>query len=234
MESPAQRIVVFRLASGAHLEPRHRSLRPVVRNPPCNRESRTAVGAIQKRIAVAPVLRVQQLPQTVPASCRIRRNPGAHRPQNLAGNNPEPHLAYRRHIPGHNRIDPRQRRRLRAQPVEKGLHSLLRPLNLNGHAVRIVADKPRQPLLKRKPVNKRPEPYPLHHSAHQHRPPHFVPFSIWLGFFSQNRASHRRPACRIASLLPRLASSQFPSPKPTPVPWIIHDLSALRPAGRVS
>ena len=80
MESSVRRIVILRLASRAHREPRHRSLRPVIRNPPRNREPRPAIGAIQKRIPEPPVLRIQQLPQTILASRRIRRYPRRHAP----------------------------------------------------------------------------------------------------------------------------------------------------------
>jgi hypothetical protein len=174
MKSPVPRIVVLRLARRAHLESRHRSLRPVVRNPPRNREPRPAVGAVQKRIAVPPVRRIQQLPQAIRARRRIRRNPRAHPPQHLAGNNPESRLSQSPPTPA-----PQSNRSAPAaapppQPRQKRLHPLRRPLNLNRHAIRIVPDEPRQPLLLRQPVNKRPEPHSLHHAAHHH-PAHPAP-----------------------------------------------------------
>ena len=78
MEPPIRGIVVFRLAGRAHGEPRHRGLRPVIRNAPRDCESRAAVGAVQKWIPVAAVLWVKQFPQAIRAGRRIRRNSGAH------------------------------------------------------------------------------------------------------------------------------------------------------------
>ncbi len=89
VKAPIQRIVVFRLARRAHGELRHRGLRPVIGNPPRNREARPAIGAVQKRIAIPAVRRIEQLAQAIRAGRRVGRNPGAHLALHLAGDNPE-------------------------------------------------------------------------------------------------------------------------------------------------
>ena len=198
MEAPVQRIVVFPLALRAHGKRCHRGLRPVIRNAPRDGEARPAVGAVQKRIAIAPVLGVKELPQAIRARSRIRRNPGAHTAQHLAGNDPKTRISDKGQLAHRDRVDPRQRRRLGAQPGEKRLHTLLGPFDLNGQPIGIVADKPRQPLLQGQMIDKRTKPHPLHHSAYhecyaslQQR---FVRFSFWWGFAGQVTASHRKPA----------------------------------------
>ena len=87
--------------------------------------------------------------QTLRAGRRIRGYPRIHAAQNLADNNPKALLSGRRRLPRHNRVDPRQRRSLCAQPGMKRLHPIDRPFNLNGHTIRIVADEARQSLLQR-------------------------------------------------------------------------------------
>ena len=94
-------------------------------------------------------------------------------------------------------VDPRQRRSLRAQPLQKGLHSRCLPLNLYRHSVRIVPDKPRKPLFHRQPVNKRAESHSLHHPANQHPPPQgrrFMWSLLRMEITSQENAPYRRQA----------------------------------------
>ena len=185
VEAPVRGVVVLPLAGRAHGKLRHRGLRPVVGNAPRNGEARPAVGAVQKRVAEAAVRGVEQLPQAIRAGRRIGRNSGAHLACNLTGNNAKLRPPGKGQFPHRDRVDARQRRRLGAQAAEKGLHALLRSLDFDRHSAGIVADKPRQALFLRQPVDKRPKSHPLHHSAHQHAPPprqRFVPFSFWRGF----------------------------------------------------
>src|SRR5262245_66348192 len=64
---------VFGLARRAHRELTHRRLRAVIRRVLDDRETRPAVDAIDKRIAVAPVSRVEQFSQAIGASCDVGR-----------------------------------------------------------------------------------------------------------------------------------------------------------------
>ena len=178
MKSSIQWIVVLRLARRAHPELCHRSLWPVVGNPPRNRESRSAIRAIQKWIPVSPVFTIQQLPQAIPAGRRIRRNPRTYPSQNLARNNPKLHISRKGQLPRYYGINSRQRWRFRPQPLNERLHLLPRPFNFNRYPIRIVPNKTRQSLLMRKPIYKGPETHSLHHSAHHHPAPQcFAPFS---------------------------------------------------------
>jgi len=190
MEAPVARIVVLRLASRTHLEPSHRGLWPVVGNAARDGEPRPAVGAVQKWIPVAPVGRVKQLAQAVWASRRIRWNPSAHPAQNLAGNDLKARIAGRRQLTRSNGIDSGQRRSLGAQALQKRFHTICRPLNLDRHAIRIVANEPGQALFQRQPVDKRSEPNALHYAADKR----FAPHAYWLGLVSHGQASYRKQA----------------------------------------
>ena len=70
-------IVVLRLAGWAHFEARHRGLRAVVGDAARDGEARSAVGAVEERIAVAAVGGIEQLAQTVGAGGRVGGNAGA-------------------------------------------------------------------------------------------------------------------------------------------------------------
>ena len=72
VKTAIDRIVVLRLAFGAHLEGSHRRLRPVVGDVPDDGEAGAAVGAIDEGIAVAPVVRVEEFPQAVVADGDVR------------------------------------------------------------------------------------------------------------------------------------------------------------------
>ena len=67
-------VVVFPVAVGAHRELTHARERPVVGHVFNNRKARSAVGAVDEGIAVAPVTRTQQLAAAVVAQGDIRRD----------------------------------------------------------------------------------------------------------------------------------------------------------------
>ena len=172
-------VVVLRLAGRAHRESRHRGLRPVVGNAARDGEARTAVGAVQKWIAVAAIVGIEQFAQAVRAGRRVRGNARAH----LAATS----LATMRNsfslvseealrTPPNRCATAAELRRFRR--AQKRFHSLGRPFNLDGHAAGIVADEAREALFRRQPVDEWPEPNALHHAAHGDRlaPQHFVPF----------------------------------------------------------
>ncbi len=74
MEAAVRRVVVFRLAFGAHREFGHGSGRAVVGQPAHDGEARAAVGAVDERVVVAPVLRVEQLFHAGIAGGQVGRN----------------------------------------------------------------------------------------------------------------------------------------------------------------
>jgi hypothetical protein len=119
-----------------------------------------------------------------------------HLAPDFAGNNPEPAVALSLKLRHRDRIDPRQRRRLRPEPNQERLNTRYRALNLNRHAIRIVPDEPRQPLFLCQPKNKWPEPHPLHNPAHRRPAPH--PFAsvsrVLFWSFVYQLVSHRKQA----------------------------------------
>ena len=192
MKPPIPRIDILRLARRAHLKPRHRRLRPIIRNAPRNREPRPAVRAINKRIPIPPIPHIQHLPQAIPARSRIRRNLRTHLPTGIAGNNPKSHHSPRFHLLHRHRLNRRQRRNLHRQPAQKLLHPHPLPFNLHHHPTGPIAHLSTQLQLRRKAVNVRTKPHPLHHPSDLH-PPTNHPVIIRLRPNPHDRASSHRP-----------------------------------------
>ncbi len=67
MKSSVQRIFILDTAIAAHLEIAHRRPLAVIRNAFDNRKTRSAIGAVDKRIAIATIFRVEHLAQTIGA-----------------------------------------------------------------------------------------------------------------------------------------------------------------------
>ena len=61
MKAPVERVIVFCLACRAHRKDAHSRLVPVIRHILDNRKAWATVGAVDKRIAIAPVQRVEEL-----------------------------------------------------------------------------------------------------------------------------------------------------------------------------
>jgi hypothetical protein len=74
VEAPVERVFVFGAAVRAHREGRHRRLRAVVGEVPRDREARPAVRAVCKRIAPAPVLRIEHFLEARLAHRRVGRD----------------------------------------------------------------------------------------------------------------------------------------------------------------
>ena len=74
VEAPVGRVLVLAAAVGAHREAGHRRVRPVVGNRPHDREAGPALRAVDERVAVAAVGRVEELAQAVVARGHVRRN----------------------------------------------------------------------------------------------------------------------------------------------------------------
>ena len=67
VEAPIVWVVVFRTASRAEGERRHRGPRAVVRRSSNDGETRSAVGAVQEGITVTPIGRVEEFGKAVRA-----------------------------------------------------------------------------------------------------------------------------------------------------------------------
>src|SRR5437764_10955968 len=74
MKAPIQWIIVFSMAGRAHWEDAHRCLVTVIRDILDNGEARATVGAVDERIAIAPVRGIEEFLQTVITGGSIRRN----------------------------------------------------------------------------------------------------------------------------------------------------------------
>ena len=74
MKAAVEGIFVFFAAMRAHLEVLHGGVGAVIGDIGDNRKARAAVGAVGKRIAVAPVGRVEDLLEAVGAGGDIRGN----------------------------------------------------------------------------------------------------------------------------------------------------------------
>ena len=145
VEAAVRGIVVLRLAGRAHGEARHRGLRTVVGNAARDGEARAAVGAVQKWIAVAAVVGIEQLAQAVRAGGRVGGNAGADlAAASLATMRKSCSRLWTERLAHRNRVDARKRRRLGFEPAAKCFHPLGRPLNLDRHPAGIVADESRQ------------------------------------------------------------------------------------------
>ena len=89
VKAPIQGIVILGLALGAHGKSGHRGLWPVVGNAARDSEARTAVRAIQKRIPIAPIRRVEQFAQAIGTGGGVCGNAGADPAKHLAGHDPK-------------------------------------------------------------------------------------------------------------------------------------------------
>ncbi len=74
VEAPVEGVSVFSGTVGAEREAGHRCQRPVVGDVADDGEARAAVGAVDKRVAVAAVGRVEQLAQAVVADGHVGRD----------------------------------------------------------------------------------------------------------------------------------------------------------------
>jgi len=74
VEAAIRRIIVLRLASGAHAEGGHRRLGPIVGDIADDGEARAAVRAVDEGIAVASVARVKKLSQAIVADGDVGRD----------------------------------------------------------------------------------------------------------------------------------------------------------------
>ena len=74
VKAPVGRIVIFCRAIRAKRKVRHAGIDAVVRDIAHNAETRSAVGAIDKRIPVAAVIRIEELSLAVGTDGKVRRD----------------------------------------------------------------------------------------------------------------------------------------------------------------
>src|SRR5690606_10276680 len=110
----------------------------------------------------APVGRVAELAQAGVAGGRGPGHEGAPLPRRLAAHDREAGAASRGEFPGGDAFDGGQAGRTRAQVVQEPPDRAGRPLHLDEHAGRVVADQPGQPERGREAVHERAESDALH------------------------------------------------------------------------
>ena len=166
VEAPIAGSLVLLPAGLAHREVAHRRSRPVVREGLDDRESRTAVGAVDERVPVPAIVRVEELAQARVAGGGVGRDepiaggafdadvdvePGE--PVDVLGRPADVvHHGERRR--GARRAPPRTHRATGRRPFQVDLD----------HTVG-VADPARQAVPLRQPPDERPEPHALHDAA---------------------------------------------------------------------
>jgi hypothetical protein len=139
VEAAVERILVLGLAAVAHPEAGHRGQRPVVGDAADDREARPAVGAVDERIAVAAIGGVPQLGQAVGAGRGVGRDrrvllaAGVAARDDLEAADPGRGELGRLDV-----LDPGQRRRLRAQPLEELVDRAPGSLHLEQDALAVV------------------------------------------------------------------------------------------------
>ena len=144
---------------------------PVVGDAAHDREPRAAVGAVDERIAVAAVRRVEQLGQAVRAGRGVGRDQRLGLARAGAGSDLEAGLAPRPSSFGRDALDRGQRRRLGGQALEEARDRLRRPLHLEQDAALVVEDEAAEAQLGGEPVDVGPEPDPLHRALDARRDP---------------------------------------------------------------
>ncbi len=143
-------------------------MRTVIRDAARDRESRSAVGAVQKWIPKAAVGGIEQFAQAICAGRCIGGNAGADAPEHFACNDAESALTGGFQVASKDGIDSRKWRHFQTQPFKKRRDAPGLTFDLDGHSVGVIADGTRQLLFHRKAVNKRPKSDTLHHASNEH------------------------------------------------------------------
>src|SRR6266481_1317420 len=157
MKAPIGRVMEFACAIAAHLKKFHGRALAIVGNILDDSKSGATIRAIDKRIAIAPISRIEKLFETVLTCRRVGRDQCTPFLFALAANDIESRLTLRRDDPAVNVLYARQRRRLLAQIREETLQGRRLPLQLDGHARRVVQDETSQAVFHGESIDKRPE-----------------------------------------------------------------------------
>ena len=156
-------VVVFPRAVRAHGKAAHGGQGAVVRHVLHDGEARAAVGAVDEGVAIAPVLRVQQLAPTVVAQADVRRDERVALRLDQTRQDRKALVVLQRAAPaGLDPIDHGELRRSLRQPVQKALQRRALPLELQHHAGGAVADRAAQPVLADLTVHEGAETDALH------------------------------------------------------------------------
>ncbi len=169
VEAPVAWVLVLPPAVGAHREARHGRVRPVVRNPLDDREAWPALGAVDERVPVAAVGRIEELAQALVAGGDIGRDQCRAGCGGALGDR-EGGLAPTRDDGLGHLLDMRQRRSLaleREAEVVKGARVALR---LDDDTRPVVQHEAAEPVAAGEAVDERTEADALDYSRHSVSP----------------------------------------------------------------
>ena len=163
MEAPIQRVGVLLRTDGAHGEFLHGRLFAVVGQLLDDGKARAAVRAVDERIAVAAVRRVEQFAHAVFARCQIRRNERRRLYLRVVGKaNLKGVEVFERHFLELNLRHLGRGRRLFRQRDHEFVQQLRFCLRMDVHAVGGIQHPAVDQVLFRLSVYERAEPHPLH------------------------------------------------------------------------
>ena len=157
-------VVILSFTVRAHREGLHGGLRPVIGHVLDDREARSAVGTVDKGVAIPAVGRILQFSKAVSADRDIRRDEGVSLILPLTADDGKGLEAFARNLPACNGFNHRKRRRLGRQIGKETADRLLLPFQLHGHPGGGVPDRPFQPAFTHQAVDERPKAHPLYNS----------------------------------------------------------------------
>ena len=125
VKTPVGRCFVFGAAGRTHFEMPHGGVGAIVGKRFEDAEARTAVGAIGERVPIAPIGRFEQFAQAVATGGNVGNNQSGRRAGAETLANSERGVACRCQLLRVHTVDPRQRRQLLSQMIDKALDCIL-------------------------------------------------------------------------------------------------------------
>ena len=154
-------------------------MRPIIRQRLDNGETRPAIRAIDKRVAITPVLRIKKLCQAIIAGGEVGRDKRCLRDGGIVGKaNLKTLKALERNLADVNPLHLGSRGRLLRELHDKLVNERLFPLDMDVNAVRRVQNPPVHKIALCKPIHKGTEPHALDNAVHMQtqRAQHIDPF----------------------------------------------------------
>ena len=168
---------ILAVAGRTHREGGHGGLGAVIGDILDDGKARAAIGAVDKGVAIAPVLMVEELVETIIAESDIRRDQGKALLAARALAYLKPSIARRRKIVYGGLLHDGEHGR-RGDAGKEGCHAVLFPLYLYLHPLRIVEHPARKRMAPGKGIDKGSKPHTLDDPLYlNHRPDlcHYVP-----------------------------------------------------------
>jgi hypothetical protein len=156
VEAAVAGILVLAAALVAHRKAGHRRIRAVVWNGTHDCEAWAALRAVEERVAVAAVRRIEELAQAVVAGGDVRWHEGACT-RGPARHDPEASFAARGHGLGSHGGDVGERRGFCAERAHERLELRRLAFHLDHDALTVVQDEAGQPVPTGESIHERPE-----------------------------------------------------------------------------